>query len=102
MIYNKSFNILCGLVGVAAAAAAVSGYSERHLAPLLKPAGDVIPDSYIVVLHDRLTATGKERLEREFGDAINSSYSELVNGYSATLDEIALNQLRHNPNVSVS
>ena len=102
MVYNRSFNVLCGLVGVVAAAAAGSGYSERDFAPLLKPTGDVIPDSYIVVLHDRLTVTGKESLEREFGDAMTSPYSELVNGYSATLDEIVLNQLRRNPNVSVS
>jgi hypothetical protein len=102
MIYNKSFNIFCGLVAVVAAAAAGSGYSERRLAPLLKPTGDVIPNSYIVVLHDSLTAAGRETLERNYGGAMTSLYSEIIKGYSATLDETALNQLRRNPNVSVS
>lgn len=101
MFCKLTFQALCIFAGVLVTAVPGSGYTERDLAPLLKSTGDIIPDSYIVVLNDGVTSKDQEQLKYDYGDAIVSSFSGAFKGYTAELDDTLLRQLRSDPNVRI-
>ncbi|MGH7459244.1 MAG: S8 family peptidase [Longimicrobiaceae bacterium] len=103
------------LAVLAAAALAVAGCSDDARAPLQPdaqanqapvvqagPAGEVIPDRYIVVFNPGVAdAPGlANRLARAHGGSIHFTYQHALKGFAATLPAPAVNALGNNPNVA--
>ncbi len=86
--------IACVLVGSAAA-----GELQSTVAPLFKPAGEIIPGHYIVKLKDGFSLTASEALSEHASSAQNV-YGNIFRGFATSLDEDQLAFLRLSPSVS--
>ncbi|OAA78934.1 subtilisin-like protease Pr1B [Akanthomyces lecanii RCEF 1005] len=85
--------IACVLVGLAAA-----GELQSTVAPLFKPAGEIIPGHYIVKLKDGVSLTASEALSEHASSAQNV-YGNIFRGFATSLDEDQLAFLRLSPSV---
>ncbi|KAM4055883.1 subtilase family protein [Hirsutella rhossiliensis] len=84
---------------ILAPALATTGQRLNGLAPLLEPLGEAIPGSYIVKLRDSSsTASLRQALSTTTG-IVEHVYSNTFQGFSAKLDDTALQRLRHRSEV---
>lgn len=86
--------ITCVLAGWATA-----GELQSTIAPLFKPAGDIIPGRYIVKLKAGVSVAASGALSEHVSSAQNV-YGSIFRGFAASLDEAELAYLRLSPSVS--
>ena len=86
-----------------AAQAGTPSAGESTIAPLYRAdAESAIPGKYIVVLKDdagSATTRAVSTLASEVGATVEERYSSAVNGFSASMDEAAVEELRADPRV---
>lgn len=83
--------------------------SQNQLAPLVNSEyKEAVPNNYIVVLDEASMLLNEYTSNEQLVDTLSLNiqdaqvknvYKETINGFSATLNNKALNQLRHNPHV---
>ncbi|KID72136.1 Cuticle-degrading protease [Metarhizium brunneum] len=87
--------ILFSLLSVATTDANIG---QDNLAPLFK-SKDSVPDSYIVKFKDGISSTGFDSTLASFTDNSHHDYDAVFKGFSATLDSVAIRNLRRHPDV---
>ncbi|OAR01478.1 hypothetical protein LLEC1_08149, partial [Akanthomyces lecanii] len=87
------FFIACALAGLTTA-----GELQSTVAPLFKPAGDIIPGRYIVKLKAGVSVAASETLS-EYASSAQNVYGNIFRGFAAVLDEDKLAFLRLSPSV---
>ena len=85
--------IACVLAGLTA------GELQSTIAPLLKPAGEIIPGCYIVKLKAGVSSTASEALS-QYSSSAQNVYGNIFHGFATSLDEAELAFLRLSPSVS--
>lgn len=87
--------ILFSLLSVATTDANIG---QDNLAPLFK-SKDSVPDSYIVKFKDGISSTSFDSTLASFTDNSHHVYDAVFKGFSATLDSVAIRNLRRHPDV---
>lgn len=87
--------ILFSLLSVATTDANIG---QDNLAPLFK-SKDSVPDSYIVKFKDGISSTSFDSTLASITDNSHHVYKAAFKGFSATLDSVAIRNLRRHPDV---
>ncbi|KAK2591719.1 hypothetical protein QQS21_010573 [Conoideocrella luteorostrata] len=88
---------LLGLLSTIVAGSPAAG--RDGLAPLLHPRGDIVPNSYIVMLKERASASSFDGVLSALSVHRDHVYQHAIKGFAAKLDAATVTELRKHPDV---